>query len=82
VGEPARILRAGKRVALDVLALEDIQEAADGSISATVLVHDPQWLVHIMLSLGGIAEVTTPETLRLAVADAAERALTAYAEDA
>ena len=70
------------RWVLDVLALDDIEDAADGSISATVLVHDPEWLVHTMLSLGGIAEVTTPETLRKAVAHAAERALTAYAEDA
>ena len=70
------------RWVLDVLALEDIEEGGDGSISATVLVHDPEWLVRTMLSLGGIAEVTAPETLRIAVANAAGRALTAYAEDA
>ena len=70
------------RWVLDVLALEDIEEGADGSLSATVLVHDPEWLVRTMLSLGGIAEVTTPESLRIAVANAAERALRAYAEKA
>ena len=70
------------RWVLDVLALEDIEEGADGSLSATVLVYDPEWLVRTMLSLGGIAEVTTPETLRIAVANAAERALRAYAEQA
>ena len=67
------------RWVLDVLALEDIEEGTDGSLSATVLVHDPEWLVRTMLSLGGIAEVTTPESLRIAVANAAERALRAYA---
>ena len=70
------------RWVLDVLALEDIEEGGDGSISATVLVHDPEWLVRTILSLGGIAEVTTPETLRISVANAAERALAAYAERA
>ena len=70
------------RWVLDVLALEDIEEGADGSLSATVLVYEPEWLVRTMLSLGGIAEVTTPETLRIAVANAAERALRAYAEQA
>ena len=70
------------RWVLDVLALEDIEEGADGSLSATVLVYDPEWLVRTMLSLGGIAEVTTPESLRIAVANAAERALRAYAEKA
>lgn len=70
------------RWVLDVLALEDIEEGADGSLFATVLVYDPEWLVRTMLSLGGIAEVTTPETLRIAVANAAERALRAYAEQA
>ena len=79
----ARIKVDGEaRWVLDVLALEDIEETADGSISATVFVHDPEWLVRTMLSLGGIAEVSAPETLRIAVANAAERALTAYAEDA
>lgn len=70
------------RWVLDVLTLEDIDETADGSIYATVLVHDPEWLVRTVLSLGGIAEVTAPESLRIAVANAAGRALTAYAEDA
>lgn len=69
---------ADARWVLDVLTLGGIVEAPDGSISGTVLVHDPEWLVRAMLSLGGVAEVTEPESLRISVANAAQRALTAY----
>lgn len=74
------IVDADARWVLDVLTLEGIEEAGDGSISGTVLVHDPQWLIRTMLSLGGVAEVVEPASLRISVADAAQRALAAYAE--
>ncbi|CAB4934805.1 MAG: WYL domain-containing protein [Actinobacteria bacterium] len=65
---------------LDILTLTGIEESDDGSLTGTVLLHDPEWLVRMMLSLGGAAQVLAPADLRKSVADAAERALAAYAE--
>ena len=73
------IIDPGARWVLDVLDMTEPLESADGSVSGRVLVHDPEWLVRTMLSLGGVAAVTSPPHMRAAVADAAVRALTAYA---
>ncbi|CAB4878409.1 MAG: WYL domain-containing protein [Actinobacteria bacterium] len=74
------VIDPGARWVLDVLDMTEPLESADGSVSGRVLVHDPEWLVRTMLSLGGVAAVTSPPHMRAAVADAAVRALTAYAD--
>lgn len=71
---------SGASWVLDILPVTDVDESADGTMIGSVLLHDPQWLVRIMLSLGGVAEVLEPADLRVSVADAAKRALAAYAE--
>ena len=65
---------------LDVLDVVDVVESADGSLTGRVILHDPEWLVRTMLSFGGVAQVLEPADLRQSVADAAKRALAAYAE--
>ena len=71
---------SGASWVLDILAVTDVDESADGTMTGSVLLHDPEWLVRMMLSLGGVAEVLAPADLRKSVADAAMRALAAYAE--
>lgn len=71
---------SGASWVLDVLAVTDVDESADGTMTGSVLLHDPEWLVRMMLSLGGVAEVLAPTDVRKSVADAAKRALAAYAE--
>ena len=71
---------SGASWVLDILVLSDVVESADGAMTGSVLLHDPEWLVRMMLSLGGVAEVLAPTEMRKSVADAAKRALAAYAE--
>lgn len=71
---------SGANWVLDILTVTDVSESPDGSMTGSILVHDSQWLVRTMLSIGGVAQVLAPADLRKSVADAAKRALAAYAE--
>lgn len=71
---------SGAQWVLDILEVADVHESEDGTLTGNVQLHDPQWLVRTMLSLGGVAQVLAPADLRKSVADAAKRALAAYAE--
>jgi proteasome accessory factor C len=71
---------SGARWVLDILSVTDVDDSAESMLTGTVHFYDPEWLVRMMLSLGGVAEVLAPAELRKSVADAANRALAAYAE--
>jgi proteasome accessory factor C len=55
-----------------------IAQLADGGSRVRLAMHDPQWAVRLVLSLGGAARVVEPASLAEAVADAARSALAAY----
>ena len=63
----------------EALGLQDAERAPDGRLIGRIPVHDPGWVVHAVLGLGGAAEVLEPENLRREVAQAAALALASYA---
>lgn len=64
---------------VDVHPVEVLDTATDGTWTVRIAVHDPRWLVRLVLGLGGALEVRSPLTLRQAVAEEARASLTAYA---
>jgi len=82
-GEPevvmAQVLVAdAARWALDVYPMEVVGDAPQGGVMARIAVHDPAWLVRLVLGMRGQVVVQEPALLRAAVADAAEGALRGY----
>jgi proteasome accessory factor C len=65
----------------DVHADGVIEEHDDGRWAVRLTVYSPAWLVALMLSLRGSAEVVDPPDLRRMVADAANDALASYARE-
>lgn len=55
-----------------------VSELPGGGARARLALHDPQWAVRLVLSLGGGARVVEPVSLAESVADAARAALAAY----
>lgn len=84
-GDPSPIqvrLRIERRArwALDVHPIEVIDDRPDASVVGVIAVHDPDWLVRLVLSMAGSVVVLEPAELRLAVMNAADEALKAYAD--
>lgn len=73
------ILQPSVRWALDVHPMVVRVELPDGSVQIDIDVYEPAWLVRLVLSLRGEAELISPPELRESVADAARVALSAYA---
>ena len=70
------------RWALDVHPIEVIEDHPDGTVVGRIAIHDPDWLVRLVLSMAGSVSVLEPANLREAVMDAADEALKAYADPA
>ena len=70
------------RWALDVYGMADAVPASDGRLQAHLAYWDPRWVVRLVLSLRGAAEVLEPPELRQAVVVAAHQALAGYADPA
>lgn len=69
----------GAEWAADILGATPESVADDGWREAVVQALDEAWLVRTVLSLGGVVEVVSPTQVRAAIAQAAIRALDAYA---
>lgn len=72
-------VRVDAEWAAELLGMRDSSVREDGWLAGSVDVWDPEWLIRSVLGLGGAAEVLAPPDLRQAVADAADRAIAAYA---
>ncbi len=72
------VLRPQVRWALDVHAMRVVAEHPDGSVTASIAAHDGAWLVRLILSLRGYAELIEPEELRNNVKIQSAAALAAY----
>lgn len=73
-------LAPSARWVADVHPIHEQSEAANGHLRIRIPVHQPAWLISLVLSLRGAMEVLEPQELREAVAAAADRALTTYAK--
>ena len=71
------VLDPSARWATDVHGMRVVEDRADGSVVAQMDVHDPAWLVRLVLGLRGAAEVREPADVRQAVATAARTAMAA-----
>lgn len=58
--------------------VESAEEAGDGALRVTLRIGDPEWLVRLVLRLGGTATVEHPDDLSAAVRRAAADALGNY----
>ena len=72
------ILQPEVRWALDVHAMRVVAEHPDGSATASIAAHDGAWLVRLILSLRGYAELIEPKELRNNVKIQSAAALAAY----
>jgi proteasome accessory factor C len=63
---------------VDVHPVLSSQPLADGGIRAVLPVGDPQWVVRLVLGLGGAARVLEPPEVAVAVREGARAALAAY----
>lgn len=70
-------LDAEVRWAADVHGMVIVREVPDGGVEATMSVYDPGWVVRLVLSLRGHAELLSPGELRVAIASAAREGLLA-----
>jgi proteasome accessory factor C len=61
---------------------ESVTERADGSLDVVLAVSEQAWLERLLLRLGPDATVTAPETLRGTAAEAAQRVLRRYTDNA
>jgi proteasome accessory factor C len=61
---------------------ESVTERADGSLDVVLAVSEPAWLERLLLRLGRDAEVVEPETMCGLRAEAAQRVLRRYTENA
>ena len=66
------------RWALDVHAMRVVKEHPDGSATASIAAHDGAWLVRLIMSLRGYAELIEPPDLRNRVKIESAAALAAY----
>ena len=66
------------RWALDVHAMRVVKEHPDGSATASIAAHDGAWLVRLIMSLRGYAELIEPLDLRNRVKIESAAALAAY----
>jgi proteasome accessory factor C len=87
VGGPSAVqvrLRIERRArwALDVHPIEVIEDHPDGVVVGDIAVRDPDWLVRLVLSMAGSVAVLGPAEIRVAVMNAADEALKAYADPA
>ena len=75
VGTPVRLrVSPRSRWLLETMEARDIDELEDGTLHATILVAETDWLVRIVLGQGGGVEVLTPPEVRQRAADAARQA--------
>ena len=65
---------ARSRWLLETMEASDVAEAEDGTVEATLLVAETDWLVRIVLGQGGGVEVLAPPAVRDRAADAAREA--------
>jgi len=72
------ILQPQVRWALDVHAMRVEKEHPDGSATASIAAHDGAWLVRLVMSLRGYAELIEPPDLRNRVKIESAAALAAY----
>ena len=72
------ILQPQVRWALDVHAMLVVKEHPDGSSTAAIAAHDGAWLVRLVMSLRGYAELIEPLDLRNRVKIESAAALAAY----
>ncbi|PHX61275.1 MAG: hypothetical protein CK552_01450 [Actinobacteria bacterium] len=72
------VLQPQVRWALDVHAMRVVKEHPDGSATATISAHDGAWLVRLVMSLRGYAELIEPPDLRNRVKIESAAALAAY----
>ncbi len=73
-------LRPEVRWALDVHPMRVVEEYPDGSVTASIEAHDRTWLVRLVMSLRGYAELVEPADLRNVIVRQAAAALAAYDE--
>jgi predicted DNA-binding transcriptional regulator YafY len=73
-------LAPAARWVVEQVPVEDVAERGDGRLRVRLRTADPRWLRRLLLSLGGSAAVVEPPEVAAMVADAAERALDAYAD--
>lgn len=72
------MLRPQVRWALDVHPMRVDKEYPDGSVTASISVHNRAWLVRLIMSLRGYAELVEPADLRHLLSTQAAAALAAY----
>lgn len=72
------LLAPAARWVAEYYVTESTRERADGRIEVAFPVRDLEWVVKLVLRLGGEAEVLEPAELRDRVRDAAERTLLLY----
>ncbi len=71
-------LRPEVRWALDVHPMRVDKEYPDGSVTASIDAHDRAWLVRLVMSMRGYAELIEPADLRNVLSTLAAAALAAY----
>ncbi|GDX32247.1 protein pafC [Actinomycetes bacterium] len=72
------ILQPQVRWALDVHPMRMVTEHPDGSVTASIAAHDRAWLVRVIMSLRGYAELIEPAELRNVLSEQSAAALMAY----
>lgn len=78
-GERVRLhLAPGRLADLERIPLTVVEEDPDGSALVDMDVAERDWLIRLVLSMGGGATIVAPEVLAQAVRDEAQRALNAY----
>ena len=71
------LLDAEVRWAVDVHGMTITREFPDGGVEASMVVHDPGWIVRLVMTLRGHAELIAPQELRPVIAAAASDGLRA-----
>ena len=72
------LLEPAARWVAEYYPVESTEELGDGALRVTLRVGDPEWLVRLVLRLGGAARVEQPADLSRAVHRAATSALDGY----